>query len=80
MNPLHAALVFISAAVLDWVWAFYTREVARVRPVHAAAWAIAIILCGVVSIDALIDSRWFVIPQAAGAGLGTYLAVRRHRG
>ncbi len=79
MNPIHAVIVYAAAAVLDWIWAFYTREVTRARPPQAAAWATAIILCGVVSVDALINSRWFVIPQALGAATGTYIAVRRHR-
>lgn len=73
---LHGLIVFVAALLADVVWARYTISVAAHAPRLAAIWATFIILIGVVNIDAYIASRWFVIPAAAGAAVGTYYTVR----
>jgi hypothetical protein len=77
--PLHAPIVFVVAAVGDWVWAHWTLTVNAKRPLAAAWWAAAIVLVGIVSIDAYITSRLYVIPVAAGCAVGTYWTVKRER-
>lgn len=77
MNPYHAILVFGTACVADVFWARWSIESAKKHAGRAAFWGAWIVLIGVVNIDAYIDSRWYVIPAALGAALGTYVAVRR---
>lgn len=75
MNFWHAVFVFLIAAFSDAVWARYTLAVGKHSALASAMWAIGIIATGVVSIDAYIDSRWYVLPVGAGAAIGTYLTV-----
>jgi hypothetical protein len=41
--------------------------------------AIGILLIGIVSIDAYIASRLYVVPAAVGGGIGTYWTVKREK-
>lgn len=78
MNPwLLAPLVFVTAAVLDVFWARYTLRVAEKNARASAGWAALIYLPNALSIPAIVASRFYVIPLALGAAVGTYLTVRR---
>jgi hypothetical protein len=79
MTPLHASVVFLSSLIADVVWAKYTLATTAHHPLFSSLWAAAIIGIGVVSIDAYISSRLYVLPSAAGGALGTYLTVLHAR-
>lgn len=79
MNPVHAFLVFAVVGVTDVVWAHYTMAVSAKAPFRAMVAAGLIIAAGIVSIDAYIESRLYVIPAILGAMLGTFVAVSREK-
>lgn len=76
MTPWRSVIVFAAVGVGDVVWARWAIAAAARRPMPAAWWAVGIITLGVVAVDAYIRSRWYVVPAAAGAGVGTFVAVR----
>lgn len=79
MNLLHAIIVAISAGVADVIWAQWSINTSRLNPFKSALTAIGILLIGIVSIDAYIASRLYVIPAAIGGGLATYVSVLREK-
>lgn len=70
------ALVFLAMTALDFVWAFYTRAVARGHALKGALYASGIIcLTGTAQIG-YTHNPFLLIPAALGAFLGTYAALR----
>jgi hypothetical protein len=80
VNPAHAFVVFLAAILLDVVWAQYTIAIARLHKFQAAGWAVGIVVCGLVNVDAYIASRWYVVPAALGGGIGTFVAIHLKEG
>lgn len=79
MNFWHAVIVALSAGVADIIWAQWSIHTSRLSPARSAIAAIGILLIGIVSIDAYIASRLYVVPAAVGGGIGTYWTVKRER-
>lgn len=78
MKTLGLALVvFMCTVIADIAWTRYTLAVTQRRPHVAAAWSAAIILIGAVTVIAYTDNPLYVLPAAAGAYVGTWLAVRK---
>ncbi len=75
MNLWIALVLFVVALVGDVTWAKWTVHVNKQQPFKAAFWAMMIVLAGAVSVDAYIHSRWYVLPLALGAGVGTWMTV-----
>lgn len=71
--------MFVSALVADVIWARWSIETSHHRPLPAAIAAVGIIIVGVINIDAYITSRWYAVPAAVGAGLGTYFTVLKEK-
>jgi hypothetical protein len=77
---IRAALwfaIFCVTIAVDFAWSKYMLEAAAKRPHHAAAWAVAILLLGSISVLVYIGDRWTLLPMAAGSYVGTYWAVKR---
>lgn len=77
MSVARALLVAVSAFAADVTWARYTLSVARLKAGASAVWAAGIIALGAVSVDAYVDSMWYLVPAAVGAATGTYVTVAR---
>lgn len=75
MNPWIAIFLFIMAAVSDITWTRWTQMVTAGRAVAASLWAMSIVVSSFLYVDAYLHSRWYVIPLALGAGVGTWLTV-----
>lgn len=71
-----AAIVFAAMFALDYVWAFYTRAVTSGTPSAAGAWAVAIVIFNATVTLGYVQSAWMILPAAAGAFAGTFIAVR----
>lgn len=69
-------LVFISTAIADVVWARYTLAVTAKSPLRAACWSALIILLGSFTVTQYVHDWRMVFPAAAGAFIGTWLAVK----
>lgn len=67
--------VFLSMLMLDFVWAVYTRAVAEKRPSLASTCASAIIVLSGTAAIGYVNDPWMLIPAAAGAFVGTFLAM-----
>lgn len=76
MNPWMALALFLSSLVADIFWARWTIATNERRGAEAAAWAFLICLPAVLWAPAYVQSRWYVLPYAAGAAIGTYVAIR----
>ena len=73
---LKAAGVFAAMAVADYLWAKYAYAISRRRAHTASRYAVALLLASVLLTLALQESWAYLLPGAAGAYIGTYLAVR----
>jgi hypothetical protein len=73
---LQALAVFAAVFVADLAWARYTVSVAAGRRQPAAAWSAAIVVLGAVSLIGYAHNPLLVLPAAAGAYLGTWVAMR----
>ena len=73
-------LVFLAAAALDYVEAYYVRSVADASPARAATYSVAMYTIGIIGFVAVLDySWWLMIPEGAGLAAGSILAIRRQR-
>jgi hypothetical protein len=63
-------------ALLDIVWVKYTHATMKKWPVWAGFWAVCI--SGFVAVVTLnyVDNAWMIIPTAAGAFCGTFIATQ----
>lgn len=73
-----ATLIFLLDAGIDWVWAKYNIACADRRPLQASTLAAIIISIGSVSTLMFVHDNWLILPGAAGAFVGTYIAVKRN--
>lgn len=71
-------IVFGAMFVLDFVWAFYTKAIQKHRALASANWAVMILIFNGIAQIGYIGDPWLLLPAAAGAFGGTYLAMRLH--
>lgn len=78
---LKVVSVFVTAFVLDVLWALYIRRTANGHAAEAGMYAATLMLLGAYNTLSFVQQPWLLAPIAAGAWLGTYFIVRReHRG
>lgn len=78
LTLIVAVMVFLAAAVGDYVEAYYMRAVADLDARLAAYSSIgmyAVSLIGFLAVYKM--SVWLVAPEAVGVGVGAWIAVRR---
>lgn len=75
---LQGIATFVAMAVLDYVWAYYTRAIADKQAKKASGHAGAIVALNALVVLSYADNPWMIAPAVAGAVVGTYLSVRRH--
>jgi hypothetical protein len=80
MNLWWAIAIFIAAFVVDIVWVFYIRGIARLKTLVAASWAAVLALIGCFMVVSYVENPFYIIPVALGAFFGTYLAIWYERG
>ncbi len=73
------ALVFTALFVLDYIWARYTVAVGDQLAVRAAVYATAIMALNGYAAIGYTQNPWLLIPAAAGAFIGTYFAISKHK-
>lgn len=77
-NIVAAVLVFLNAAVSDYLEAKYVEAVNDKNPERASGCSILMWVVGVIGLVAVLEVGWWVLaPEAAGLYLGTRLAMRR---
>lgn len=79
---LKSVLVFVTAAIVDVLWALYIRRTAQGAATPAAVYASLLFLAGAYNTMSYMAEPWLLVPLVLGAGVGTYGVVRyeaRHR-
>lgn len=71
--------VFLLTLLVDICWANYTMRTADQLPAKAALWSMMIVLVGTISTQIWLTNHWVLLDSAAGAFVGTYIAVNRAR-
>ena len=69
---------FASMAALDWVFAYYTKNVIKKNAALAGLYASAIVVTNAIVTISYVTDHWMVVPAVLGAFAGTWVAVRRH--
>jgi hypothetical protein len=75
-NWAYAIGLFFAALVLDVVFALYTIFVIKKRALAAANMSLLTYLLGALGIVSYVNNKWYVIPLALGAFIGSYITVR----
>ena len=73
---VSSIIVFAAMAVLDFVFAEYTKATADRKSLAASKWAALIIPLNVVVVSGYVTVWWMLVPAAAGAWLGTLLSIK----
>jgi general stress protein CsbA len=76
---IRALLVFAAVAILDFVWARYTFAMTARRSFGAALYASVLILLSGSAAVGYTQNHWLLIPAAAGAFIGTLVAVEMQK-
>ena len=77
LNLLKFLLVFLATGIGDMLWTFYIRRTGEGKAIQAALFSTAIMVTGGVVVITYVEDKWYLIPAALGALVGTYFAVKR---
>lgn len=75
-DPLQALTVFVVYVLFDILYAVYVMCVTRKMPVSASAVSAVLYSLGAYGVMTYLSNPLYLAPLAAGAFLGTYVAVR----
>ena len=73
---IDIALAFGSMMMLDLIWVKYTHALMQYRAGAAGIWAAGIAVCMAIVTITYVSNPWMIIPTAAGAFCGTYIATK----
>jgi hypothetical protein len=76
MPIVYSIIVFVAMAVLDFVFAEYTKATADRKILTASNWAAMIIPLNVVVVSGYVTVWWMLFPAAASPWLGTLLSIK----
>lgn len=71
---LLVLLAFVTMFTLDYLWVGYTRALVAKRSLGAANYALLLFLVGAVNTLAYVAEPTLILPGAAGAWAGTFVA------
>lgn len=75
-DPLQALTVFVVYVLFDILYAVYVMCVTRKMPVSASTVSAVLYSLGAYGVMTYLSNPLYLVPLAAGAFLGTYVAVR----
>jgi hypothetical protein len=73
---LDHVVTFFSIFLLDIVYTYYLRCVAKDNALGASFWSVACYLLGTVAVISYTTNHWLIIPAVAGAFCGTYAGMK----
>ena len=76
LNLFKFLLVFIATGVGDMFWTFYIRRTGEGKALQASLFSAAIMIAGGIVIITYVEDKWYLIPAALGALVGTYFTVK----
>lgn len=68
--------VFVLLFVMDVIWVRLTLATTQRAPAVAAAWSTALYVLSTLAVFSVIHDLGLLVPAAAGAFAGTYVAVK----
>jgi hypothetical protein len=75
-NWLVALGLFIAATFLDAIFALYTVAVIQTQPLKAASLSFLTYTLEAVGVVNYVNNKWYLIPLAIGAFVGSYAVVK----
>lgn len=69
-------ITFFSIFLLDIVYTYYLRCVAKDNVLGASFWSVACYLLGSIAVISYTTNHWLVIPAVIGAFCGTYAGMK----
>lgn len=76
MDPWIALAIFAAYFVVDVVYTAFVRYVSLGYAVRASFCSVAIYLLMAFGIGETCENRWYLLPLALGAWLGTFVALK----
>lgn len=73
---LDYVLTFFSIFLLDIVYTYYLRCVAKEHALGASFWSVACYLLGSIAVISYTTNHWLIIPAVIGAFCGTYAGMK----
>lgn len=80
MDLWIALAVFAAYFVIDVIYVQFVRSVAQGSAWRASACSVGIYLFMAFGVVQYVENRWYLIPLALGAWLGTFMAVKLNLG
>lgn len=80
INWLAAIGLFLASAALDAVFALYIVAVGKGQALLAATMSLVTYLLMAVGIVNYVENKWYIVPLALGAFVGSYVIVKREAG
>lgn len=68
--------VFGGLAVIDVLYAVYTKQVQNDKPLWSAMMASTMFLVNAFVVISIVGNHWLIIPAVLGSFIGTYAGVR----
>ena len=76
INLFTALMVFVATGVGDMFWTFYIRRTSEGKALQASLFSGIIMLTGGIVVISYVENKWYLIPAAIGALVGTYITVK----
>lgn len=76
INWVEVILIFFATTISDILWVFYIRRTGEGKAVGAASFSALIVLLGGLVVLAYVDNKWYLIPAAFGAFVGTVITIK----
>lgn len=75
-NWLTAVIVFCVYVIFDILYALYVICVSRRQALRASVISSFLYSLGAYGVMNYLENRWYLVPLACGAFIGTYIAVK----
>lgn len=79
MDAASALITFLLVFGLDYVWARYTRAVTAHSVVSACVYSVLIYMFSSFAVISYVENHWMLLPAAAGAVAGTWVAMKMEK-
>ena len=76
LDPLLSVGVFFSAMAIDAVGTWDVRKTAQGRAGEASVASMAGLVLGAINLWVFIHNPAYLLPEIAGAGIGTYVTIK----
>ncbi len=72
----RAFLIFLATSLSDILWVFYIRRTSEGKAFSAGLFSALIVVIGAFVIVSYVDNKFYLIPAALGAFIGTIITIK----